>query len=179
MESQKYSFLHLKIESNYYLEIIGSRKGLAPFVLDFSIQMGKNQILSDNINLNTPYVQASSFLILKNKLRGNLEVFKENLLIKGPNEKNFRFFLQWKPIDYLAHELLWSIDIEVEQDKKKENLVSIIGKIGQKKFKNIKKNITLLDKGNRELEILFKEIINLIKSKKTNFDDGIIKWLID
>ncbi|MHA1984603.1 MAG: hypothetical protein ACW967_09630, partial [Candidatus Hodarchaeales archaeon] len=148
MESPKYSFFNLKIEANCLLEITGARKGLSPFVLDFSIKMGNNQIISDKINLNVPYIQSNTLSLLKSKFSNGVGSFKKKFSIQENISDKILFSMEWKPIDHLAHELLWSITIEIETDKKNSNLAKITGKIGQKKLKNVKKNIDLSNQDN-------------------------------
>ncbi|MHA1990997.1 MAG: hypothetical protein ACW981_09215 [Candidatus Hodarchaeales archaeon] len=179
MESQKYSFIHLKIEVNYSLEIIGSRKGLSPFVLDFSIRMGKDQIVSESSNLNTPYIHSNIFSSLKSNFGEGVRAFKEKLLIQENSGNKILFSMEWKPTDSLTHELIWSVIFEIEITKKSNNLTKIIGRVGQKKLKSVKKNIILSNQDNPVFDTILIEIINLIQTKIENFDTSLIQWLIE
>jgi hypothetical protein len=179
MGSQKYSFFYLKIDVNYLLEITGSRKRLSPFVLDFTIRMDKDQIFSDSVTLNVPYIQSNLFSSLKSKFAEGLGSFKEKFSIQENSSEKILFSMEWKPIDYLADELLWSINIEIKIDKKNSNFAKITGKLGQKKLKSVKKIIVLANQDNGVFDTILIKIISLIQTKIDNFDTALIQWLIE
>ena len=181
MQIRKYSKFHLIIKNKNELEILGTRKGLTPFLIEYSIKKSNNEIINKKFSLETPYIQSNFFYFKKDTMSGDIDKYIKIFNTNKDMNKEISFFVDWKPVEYLSHQHSWSLQAKITQNENKNGFIRIQGKMGQKKQRNFKKDINI-GQNSIYLYDLFDEvikiIIDLISSRSDEFSPELLLWLI-